>query len=109
MRRILIERARHKNTLKAGGGRDRVDLADVELTCACPGADLLALDAALDKLAQQHPRKAELVKLRYFAGLTNEQAAGALGISASTADNDWAYARAWLGVELSRQAADTPS
>jgi RNA polymerase sigma factor (sigma-70 family) len=109
MRRILIERARHKKSLKAGGERDRVDLADIELACACPGADLLALDAALDKLAQRDRRKAELVKLRYFAGLTNEQAARALGISVSTADNDWAYARAWLGAELSRQGADSPS
>jgi RNA polymerase sigma factor (TIGR02999 family) len=109
MRRILVERARHKKSLKAGGGRDRVDLADIELACKYPGADLLALDDALDMLAQKDPRKAELVKLRYFAGLTNEKAAGVLGISVSTADNDWAYARAWLGVELSRQGADGPS
>jgi RNA polymerase sigma factor (TIGR02999 family) len=109
MSRILIERARHKKSLKAGGGRDRLDLADIEPAVECRDADLLALDAALDKLAQSDQRKAELVKLRYFAGLTNEQAAGALGISVSTADNDWAYARAWLRVELSRPESDSCS
>jgi RNA polymerase sigma factor (TIGR02999 family) len=100
MRRILVERARHKKRIKAGGGRDRIELDQVEI--AAPGADedLIALDAALDKLAQQSPRKAELIKLRYFAGLSNEQAAKALGISTSTADTDWAYARSWLGLEL---------
>ena len=64
--------------------------------------DLLDLDAALDKLTKLDPRKAELIKLRYFAGLTNEEAAKALGVSTSTADNDWAYARSWLRVELTR-------
>jgi RNA polymerase sigma factor (TIGR02999 family) len=102
MRRILVERARHKRRIKAGGGRDRVELAEIDL--AVPGADedLIELDAALDKLAQKSPRKAELIKLRYFAGLSNEQAAKALGISASTADSDWAYARSWLRLELRR-------
>jgi RNA polymerase sigma factor (TIGR02999 family) len=101
MRRILIERARHKQSLKAGGGRDRVDIGDIELAGGPPNEDLLALDEALQKLERQDPRKAKLVNLRYFAGLTNEQAAAALGISTSTADNDWAYARAWLRIELS--------
>jgi RNA polymerase sigma factor (TIGR02999 family) len=102
MRRILVERARHKKSLKAGGGRDRVELAEVELVVGGVSEDLIDLDAALDKLAQMDPRKAQLVKLRYFAGLSNEEAAKALGISPSTADNDWAYARSWLRLELLR-------
>lgn len=102
MRRILVERARHKKSIKAGGGASRVELGEVELAVDSGGHDLLDLDLALAKLAQQDARKAELVKLRFFAGLTNEDAAQALGISASTADNDWAYARAWLRLELSR-------
>jgi RNA polymerase sigma factor (TIGR02999 family) len=102
MRRILVEQARHKKTIKAGGDRDRVTLSEAELVFAnAGGEDLLDLDVALHKLALAHPRKAEVVKLRYFAGLTNEQAANALGISTSTADDDWAYARSWLRVELS--------
>jgi RNA polymerase sigma factor (TIGR02999 family) len=100
MRRILVERARHKQTQKAGGGHRRVDLADVEPAAPESDEELLALDEALEKLAARDPRKAELVKLRFFAGLTNEQAARALGISASTADNDWAYARAWLRLAM---------
>ena len=107
MRRILVERARHKNCLKAGGGRDRVELDGVDLSAAQPCDDILALDEALEKLAGKDQRKAELVKLRYFAGLTIEQAAGALGISTSTADNDWAYARAWLRLELRREPTDS--
>jgi RNA polymerase sigma factor (TIGR02999 family) len=110
MRRILVERARHKRTLKAGGGRDRVALSEAELAIAdATDDDLVELDAALDKLAEADPRKAELVKLRYFAGLTNEQAARALGISPSTADNDWAYARTWLRFELRRQGRNPVS
>ncbi len=108
MRRILIEKARHKKSQKAGGGRRRVELADVEPASAAPDEDLLALDEALDRLAAKHPRKAELVKLRFFAGLTNEQAAQALGISTSTADNDWAYARSWLRLALDEQAQSAP-
>ena len=101
MRRILVEQARHKGTLKAGGGRRRVNLTDVDPEIGGPRVDLLALDEALAKLEQEEPRRAELVKLRFFAGLTNRQAAEALGVSASTADNDWAYARSWLRVEMS--------
>jgi len=103
MRRILIERARHKKSQKAGGGRRRVDLADVEPEIAEPHEDLLALDEALEQLAVKDKRKADLVKLRFFAGLTNEQAADVLGISSSTADNDWAYARSWLRVAIASQ------
>jgi RNA polymerase sigma factor (TIGR02999 family) len=100
MRRILVERARHKNRHKAGGGRQRVDLADIEPAMQERRADLLELDAALDKLEKKDKRKADLVKLRFFAGLTNAQAAKILGISTSTADNDWAYARSWLRLEI---------
>src|SRR5262245_24836834 len=100
MRRILVERARHKKSLKAGGAGQRVELADVEPAIAPPDDDLLALHEALDKLEAQDKRKAELVKLRFFAGLTNEQAAAVLGVSSCTADNDWTYARSWLALEI---------
>jgi RNA polymerase sigma factor (TIGR02999 family) len=102
MRRILVENARRKHRLKAGGGRRRVDLDDVDpAAIAGPaGVDVLALDEALGKLERDDRRKAELVKLRYFAGLTNDQAAAVLGISGATAENDWAYARAWLRLQL---------
>jgi RNA polymerase sigma factor (TIGR02999 family) len=100
MRRILVERARHKRSRKAGGDRRRLDLADVQPAVAGPDLDLLALNEALEQLEHKDRRKAELVKLRFFAGLTTEQAAEALGISVSTADNDWAYARCWLRLAL---------
>jgi RNA polymerase sigma factor (TIGR02999 family) len=100
MRRILIERARHKRSLKAGGDRYRHDIADIEPSIAEPDLDLLALNDALDKLEAIDRRKAEIVKLRYFAGFTIEEAAQALGVSTTTADNDWAYARSWLRLEL---------
>jgi RNA polymerase sigma factor (TIGR02999 family) len=100
MRRILVERARHKRSLRAGGDHHRQDLGEVELTVPGPDIDLLALNEALDKLEQQEPRAASLVKLRFFAGLTIEQAAQALGISTSTAENDWAYARCRLRLEI---------
>src|SRR5690349_24557536 len=95
IRRILVENARHKQSLKRGAGRRRVELGTVEPEIVGPADDILALHEALEKLEAQDARKARLVKLRFFAGLTNEQAAQALGISASTADNDWAYARSW--------------
>jgi RNA polymerase sigma factor (TIGR02999 family) len=101
MRRILVEQARRKGTLKAGGGHLRVGLSEVDPRIEGPQLDLLALNDALEKLGEAEPRKAELVKLRFFAGLTNQQAALALGISTSTADNDWAYAKSWLRVEMS--------
>ena len=100
MRRILVESARHKRSLKAGGDRRRLELADVDPAVAGPDLDLLALDEALEKLQRQDRRQAELIKLRFFAGLTTEQAARVLGISTSTADNDWAYARCWLRLEI---------
>lgn len=100
MRRILVERARHKQSLKAGGRWERVELADLALAAAGPDLDLLALNDALEKLEARNQRMAQLVKLKFFAGLTNEQAADALGIARTTADNDWAYARAWLRLEM---------
>jgi RNA polymerase sigma factor (TIGR02999 family) len=100
MRRILIDRARHKNSRKAGGGRRRVDLNEIELTLDEPDLELLALDDALRELERKDPRKAEVVKLRFFAGLTTAQAAAALGVSTSTAENDWAYARSWLRLRM---------
>jgi len=104
MRRILIERARQRASLKRGGDRERVELEFAEpaaLPLACD--DILGLEEALQKLEQEHPRKAELVKLRFFAGLTVPQAAAALEISTSTAENDWTYARSWLRVEMSSE------
>ena len=102
MRRILVENARRKLTAKAGGGRLRVELGGAQpaAPAAPDGLDLLALDEALKKLEQAEPRRAELVKLRFFAGLTNDQAAHVLGVSSATAENDWAYARAWLRLEV---------
>ena len=105
MRRSLVDRARHKRSLKAGGDRQRVELADIEPAIAGPDFDLLALDEALAKLERQDLRKAELVKLRFFAGLSIQQTAEALGVSTSTADNDWAYARCWLRLEMEGNAA----
>ena len=108
MRRILVESARRKQTHRAGVDWQRVDLSQVEPEARQPSIDVLALNEALDKLESREPRKAAFVKLRYFAGLTNDQAAAALGISASTADNDWAYAKSWLRRELNRGAEETP-
>ncbi len=98
MRRILVENARRKQSLKAGGDRERMKLDQSELPAKSPNPDVLALSEALDKLEGLDPRKAALVKLRYFAGLTNAQAAAALKISTSSADNDWAYAKGSSGV-----------
>ena len=109
MRRILIDRARHKQTRKAGGGHRRLDLDDLEPALAEENGDrLLALDEALRQLEAEDPRKAELVKLRFFAGLTAEQAAAALGVSLSTAEKDWAYARSWLRVAVDRLSGHRP-
>jgi RNA polymerase sigma factor (TIGR02999 family) len=100
MRRILIERARHKQRNIHGGGRKRQELHPDIIAASTPDDDLLALDAALAKLAERDPVKARLVELRYFAGLTGDQAARILGISPKTADRYWAYARAWIGREM---------
>jgi RNA polymerase sigma factor (TIGR02999 family) len=96
MRRILINRARDKNRLKRGGDRQKVDLDRIEVAVETPPGDLLALDEALEKLSRQDSVCAQLVRLRFFAGLSGCEAADALGISRSTADRYWAYARAWL-------------
>ncbi len=98
MRRILIDNARRKQTQKRGGGLQRLPIDDV--AAPEPDDELLALNDALDKLAAKDPQKARLVELRYFAGLTGEQAAEVLGISPTTADRYWAYARAWLQTEV---------
>jgi RNA polymerase sigma factor (TIGR02999 family) len=100
IRRILIERGRHKHSLKAGGDRRREELPEIEADEMVRGLDLMALDEALEKLEKLDKRKAELVKLRFFAGLTIAEAAAVLGIATSTADDDWAYARCWLRLEL---------
>ncbi|HWD21105.1 MAG TPA: sigma-70 family RNA polymerase sigma factor [Verrucomicrobiae bacterium] len=100
MRRILIDRARRKSAQKHGGGQARVEMDDWEIAGPAPDEQLLALDEALGKFAMLEPRKAELVKLRFFAGLTTEQAADALGISEPTAKRWWAYARAWLWEQI---------
>jgi len=106
MRRILVERARHRKSLKAGGDRLRLDMADIEPVVFGADDQVLALNEALEKLAEQDKRKAELVKLRFFAGLTTKQAAQVLGISISTAENDWAYARSWLRLAIDGDRSD---
>ena len=96
MRRILVENARRKHRHKRGGGRTPQALEPDQVSAPEVAEDLLALDEALTRLAQLSPRAAQLVQLRYFGGLTNQQAAEVLDISARTADADWAYARSWL-------------
>src|SRR5262245_19076118 len=100
MRRILIEIARRKGGPQAGGRHVRVELSDVPAELHRSDLDLLAISEALDKLQAKDLRAAELVKLRFFAGLTRHQAAEALGVSVATADNDWAYAKGWLKAEI---------
>jgi RNA polymerase sigma factor (TIGR02999 family) len=96
MRRILVEAARRKKRDCHGGGRARLSLANLDIAAESPDEDVLALSEALDRLATANPRAAELVKLRYFAGLTGREAAEVLNISPRKADQIWAYARAWL-------------
>jgi RNA polymerase sigma factor (TIGR02999 family) len=103
MRRILIDKARQKRRPKHGGQCRRVDLDDVSAPVEQPADDLLALDEALSALAAVAPRKAELVKLRFYAGLTIPEAAAALRISEATAQRDWTYARTWLFCRLADQ------
>jgi RNA polymerase sigma factor (TIGR02999 family) len=100
MRRILVDNARRKQSQKHGGGRQRRDLDADALAAPEADLDLVALDAVLSRLAEHDPLKARLVELRYFAGLTGEQAAAVLGVSASAADRLWVYTRAWLRREL---------
>jgi RNA polymerase sigma factor (TIGR02999 family) len=102
MRRILIEKARQKKRFKHGGDHKRIALDDIDFGVEAPSDDLIVLDEAIAKLTAEDPVKAELVKLRYFAGLTVEQTAKMLKISRATADRYWAYARAWLFHEMNK-------
>jgi RNA polymerase sigma factor (TIGR02999 family) len=106
MRRILVDAARSKQAIRRGGDRRRIEVEAEELAARQEDEKLLALHEALSRLEQQDPAKAELVKLRYFAGLSIRQAAEALGISTATADRYWAFARAWLQREM---AVDDPA
>ena len=106
MRRILVENARRKKRLKRGGNQKPVDLADYEIAAPMPDEELLALDEALNRLAETDARAAELVKLCFFVGLTQEEAARQLGVSISTVERTWAYARAWLFRELTRNGPE---
>jgi len=102
MRRILVENARRKGAARHGGGQARLDIAELEISSAGMEAELLAVHEALDQLAARDRQKAELVKLRYFVGLTTEEAAEVLGISVPTADRWWSFSRAWLFEEIER-------
>jgi RNA polymerase sigma factor (TIGR02999 family) len=103
MRRILVENARRKARARHGGGSERVDLEEAELVSLLPDEDLLGLHEALDQLAALDPPAAELIKLRFFVGLTHEQAADVLGLSRSAADRTWVFARAWLYQQIRPQ------
>jgi RNA polymerase sigma factor (TIGR02999 family) len=100
MRRILVDNAKRKQSVKRGGQLERVDFDEAQIVVSNQSIDLIALDEALNELAVHDSRKAEIVKLRFFAGLTMRQAANALQISESTADADWAYAKAWLRIRV---------
>jgi len=102
MRRILVEKARRKRRNKHGSGRPRVDIELADLASPMPDEDLLALDEALSRLAAEDPVRAQLVQLRFFGGLSNEEAARVLGISDATAKRYWRYARAWLHREIGK-------
>jgi len=108
MRRILVESARRKKRLKHGGKLERVEIDAVELPLPMPGDELLALDEALNRLVAVDPRAAEVVKLCFFVGLTQEQAAKELGVSPATAERLWSFARAWLFREM-QKGRETPS
>lgn len=109
MRRILIERARRRLAAKRGGGAVRVEVEAIEIPAPDTDENLLQVHDALDLLALSHPQKAALVKLRYFAGLTFEEAARALGIAVPTAKQWWTYARAWLRIEIARRRKLPPA
>ncbi len=108
MRRILVNRARDKKRLKRGGDLRRRDVDEITITLDTSGGDLLDLDQALERLAQEHRTSADLAQLRLFAGLSTEEAADVLGIPARTARRHWAYARAWLFDALRDCAGSTP-
>ncbi len=96
MRRILVEKARRKQRVKHGGENQRVEIDDERLVCSVPSEQIVALDEALERFGMEEPEKAQIVKLRFFAGLSIEEAAEVLGISRATASRHWTYARAWL-------------
>jgi len=103
MRRILVESARRKGRLRRGGNRDRVSLDDVDLAIGGLPEDVVALDEALAKLAEEKPLIVKAIELRYFAGLTLEQIAGILGVSERTVSSYWTYAKAWLYREITKE------
>jgi RNA polymerase sigma factor (TIGR02999 family) len=107
MRRILVERARRKHGLRGGGRFRRQDLQEDQILTAAPPEEILALDEALQRLADKDPRKARLVELRYFIGLTTAEAAEVLGVSVATAERDWSYARAWLHRQIAATEQDS--
>ena len=107
MRRILVDRAREKKAVKRGGNLERVDVESAELPSPMPDDELLALDEALDRLATVDTRAAEMVKLCFFVGLTQEEAARELGVSLATAERVWSFARAWLLREVRKRTART--
>ena len=107
MRRILVENARRKKRGKHGGGRQRLDIDEVPLIAAEPGDNLLDLDEALTRLERTDALAAQLVKLRYFAGLTMAEAASALGLPLRTAERNWTFARSWLHRELAHDRSDS--
>ena len=112
MRRILVERARHRDRIKHGGGRERVEFEANQLLSApadSDATDLVALDQALTRLEQLDPRKAKVVSLRYFAGLSVDETAAALDVSPTTVKNEWSFARAWLHRELSGESQSAES
>jgi RNA polymerase sigma factor (TIGR02999 family) len=110
MRRILVERARRKHREKRGGGAEHVDMGELEIAAPLGNEEeALAVHEALDRLAAQDARKAEVVKLRYFVGFSFEETAEVLGISVPTAKRDWAYARAWLHQEIGAEPPRIPN
>ncbi len=109
MRRILVENARRKSRIRRGGDWKRCEFDPADIPAAEDDGYMIALNDALNSLSERHARKAELVKLRHFAGLTMEQAAKALDISVATAERDWSYARVWLLRELNADEQADPS
>ncbi len=108
MRRILIDRARSKHAQRHGGGKEKVDIAEVEIAAPMPEDELLAVHDALDLFERQAPEKAQLVKLRYFGGMTLQEGARTLGISEPTAVRWWLYAKTWLYQRISQKGPDSP-
>jgi RNA polymerase sigma factor (TIGR02999 family) len=108
MRRIMVESARRKNRIKHGGALERVDLDAIEVPLPMPADEMIALDEALDRLSKIDPRAAEVVKLCFFTGLTQEQSAKELGVSLATAERLWSFARAWLFKEVKKATCEEP-